>query len=212
MGTSGQVDMKNWTSDGHLSELGLEVLAADEAARDDLRAMEAHLAACPGCRAREHEWRELFSSIAALREVEPSTGFDARVLARVRPVGARARAIGWRAIARRLRPAVIGAAATWAAAVAGGAMWLFSRVDVSAGVLLARAAAGARDGLLAATIEVGAFLHMTGLIDSWKHLAAMVPGPGVAAAAALMTALSCLAIWMLYRVTGYQPVRIQAHA
>jgi hypothetical protein len=91
-------------------------------------------------------------------------------------------------------------------------MWLFSRVDVPAGVLLARASTGARDALLAAFIEVATALHVTGLIDFWNNFAARVPGPGIAAAAALMTALSALAIWMLYRVTGYQPARIQAHA
>jgi hypothetical protein len=173
--------------------------------------MEAHLAACSGCRARGREWRELFAGIAALREVEPSPEFDARVLARV-AVGARAQAAGWRAVARRLRPALIGAAAAWAACVAGGAMWFFNRVDIPAGVVLARASAGARDVLLAAFIEVGTVLHVTGVVDVWNDLAATVPGPGIAAAAALMTALSGLAIWMLYRVTGYQPARIQAHA
>jgi hypothetical protein len=58
---------------------------------------------------------------------------------------------------------------------------------------------------------VGALLHVSGLVELWAELARAVPGPGVLSAVALMTAFSGLAIWGLYRVTGYQPSRVSAH-
>jgi len=206
--------MKNWTSKGHLSELALELRAVGEAPPQEREAMEAHLAGCAACGAREAEWRALFAALASLREVEPSASFDARVMARVRSVADAqpVSAFGWRSLARRLRPVLIGAAASWAGAVVIGAAWLTSRVDVSAGVLLTKLLSGARNLLLAALIEVGTLLHTSGAVDLWNRLAETVPGPAaVVAAAALMTALSGLAVWTLYRVTG-QTSRIGAHA
>ncbi len=205
--------MKKWTSKGHLSEPSLELLAAEEVDRDELQRMRTHLQGCAACQAREAEWRELFDVLASLSEVEPSRSFDERVMARVAPVGAKARRrAGWREIARRLRPVALGAAAGWSAIVAGAVAWLIARVDVPASVLLAQALSDAQELLLAAVIEVGTFLHVSGLSELWNRLAETVPGPGVAGGAALMTAVSGLAIWALYRVTGYQPPRIGAHA
>ena len=205
--------MKKWTLKGHLSERALELLVADEVDREEIQGMRAHLQGCPACRAREADWREMFHALASLREVEPSPSFDERVLARVVRTGATAGfGAGWREIARRLRPVAFGAAAAWCAIVAGSAAWVIARVDVPVGVLLTRAISDARQLLLAAVIEVGTFLHLNGMVDLWNRMAEAVPGPGFAGGAALMTALSALAIWALYRVTGYEPPRIGAHA
>lgn len=205
--------MKNWTFEGHLSELGLELRAAAEVRPDELAAMNAHLRECAACRARSEEWHALLSGLAALRPVEPSPGFDDRVMARIRvPASASSRATaGWRGFARRLRPALLGAAATWVTAVVGAGAWLLASTDVPAGVLLAGIASAARDLLLAAAIEVGTFLHLSGVTALWNQVADTVPGTGLAAAVATMTALSGLAVWTLYRVNG-QPPRIGAHA
>lgn len=205
--------MKKWTIKGHLSEHALELLTADEVDREELREMRGHLQGCPACRAREADWREMFHALAALRDIEPSPSFDERVLARVVPTGAKAgSAAGWRRLASRLRPVAVGAAAGWCALVAGATAWVVARVDLPAGVLLTRAISDARALLLDAVIDVGAFLHLNGVIDLWNRAAETVPGPGFASGAALMTALSGIAIWALYRVTAYEPPRIGAHA
>ena len=206
--------MKDWKSTEHLSELDLELRAAGEAPPQEREAMEAHLRGCPACRAKEAEWRALFAALASLREVQLSPSFDARVMARVRPPeGAEAAAsFGRRSLLRRLRPVIVGAAASWAGAVVIGAAWLATRVDLSAGMLLSTLASEARQLLLAGLIEVAGFLHTAGAVDLWNRLAESVPGPAaVMAAVALMTALSGLAGWILYRVTE-EPARIGAHA
>jgi hypothetical protein len=65
--------------------------------------------------------------------------------------------------------------------------------------------------LIAAAIEVVAYLHFSGLAEWWSGLGDSIPGVGLAGALALMTALSLFAIWVLYRVVGYQPPRVDAH-
>ena len=69
----------------------------------------------------------------------------------------------------------------------------------------------ARQLVWAGVIKLGALLHVSGLAELWAELARAVPGPGVLSAVALMTAFSGLAIWGLYRVTGYQPSTVSAH-
>lgn len=214
MENSGQVDMSNWTSEGHLSELALELWAADEAEAQELQAMDGHVQACPACQAREAEWRRLFQALASLQVAEPSPAFHGRVMARVRlPVGARAAAPHWLPrLARSLRPVAVSAAAAWTVAVVGGAVWLQGQVNVPAGILFARFLNQAKELLLAALIKLGAILQLSGVADSWATVVETVPGPGVVVAAALVAVLSGLAIWTLYRVTGYQPPRVNAHA
>ncbi len=94
----------------------------------------------------------------------------------------------------------------------GGAAWLQQTVDVPGSILLARFFSNARELLLAAVLKLGAILHLSGLADAWTELVETVPGSGVVIAGGLITVLSGLAIWTLYRVTGYKPPEANAHA
>jgi predicted anti-sigma-YlaC factor YlaD len=210
---SGQVEMKIWTSEGHLSELALEMWAVAEAETHQLQAIDGHLQACSACRSQAAEWRSLFRALASLRVPEPSASFDEQVMERVRlPVEPRAASAWLPRLARRLRPVAVGAAALWTVGVIGGAAWLQSRLDIPAALLLTRLIDGTKELLLAVAIQVGAILQLSGLAELWADVTAKVPGLGVAGALALMTAMSGLAIWTLYRVTSYQPSKVDAHA
>jgi anti-sigma factor RsiW len=204
--------MKKWTIEEHLSELVLERRAAGEAEADELQATDSHLQKCPACRAFEAEWRELFVALASLPALEPSRSFDDAVMARVRAPARQAIRTWVPTLARRLRPVAVGAAALWTSAVIVGVAWAQTWLDIPAGVLIAQLLAQAKQLALAAAIKIGAILHISGLADFWTQLTETVPGPGIAVAVALMTVLSGLAIWTLYRVAGYQPPRIDAHA
>lgn len=202
-----------WTTSGHLSELALELWAANEAEAHDLPAIDSHLAACPACRANAAEWRGFLLTIASLRGVQPSGGFDDRVMQHVRvPAARRAEAPGLLVRlahrAPRIAAAVIGA---WALTLVGAAAWLQKTVDVPLALLLARFTSYARQQLIAAAIDVVAYLHFSGLAEWWSGLSDSIPGMGLTGALALMTALSLFAIWVLYRVVGYQPPGMDAH-
>jgi hypothetical protein len=135
---------------------------------------------------------------------------DDQVMVRVR-VQTEARPAWLPKLARRLRPVALGAAATWAAAVVGGGLWLGTRADIPAAALVARGLGHMSDLIWVAVLRVGALLHLSGLSDLWAEAVDAVPGPGVLSALAVMTALSGLAIWTLHRVVGYEPPRIDAH-
>ncbi|MGD8866181.1 MAG: hypothetical protein PVI01_01090 [Gemmatimonadales bacterium] len=205
--------MTNWTNSGHLSELALELWVANEAEAHDLPAIESHLASCPACRAKAAEWRGFLLTLASLRGVEPSRGFEQRVMQHVRiPAPKRMEAPGLLVRlahrAPRIAAAVIGA---WALTLVGAAAWLQKTMDVPLALLLARFSSYAWEQLIAAAIEVVAYLHFSGLAEWWSGLGDSIPGVGLAGALALMTALSLFAIWVLYRVVGYQPPRVDAH-
>ncbi len=205
--------MENWTTEGHLTELALEQRAAGELAGPELQAISSHMQSCQACRGRDAAWRGLFLALASLQGAEPSTGFDDRVMARVRlPDEARTAtpSLMPRTI-RRLRRIAVAAAAVWTAGLAGSAVWLHSQLDVAPGLLLARLLSAARDLLLAGVVKLGALLHVSGLSESVAGVIATVPGPGLAGALAAMTALSGLAIWTLHRVIEYEPSRVDAH-
>ncbi|MGD2153896.1 MAG: hypothetical protein PVG79_11570 [Gemmatimonadales bacterium] len=206
--------MKIWTSEGHLSELALEQRAADEVWASELQAIDGHLEACAACRAEHARWRRLFHTLATLQAVEPSASFDEGVMARVRlpePVDT-VTAVRLPSLLRRLRPVVAAAAAVWTAAVVGGALWLQHTVDVPSSMLVARLFSGVRELLLAAVLKLGAVVQLSGLSDAWTELVETIPGSGVVIAGTLITVLSGLAIWTLYRVTGYEPPEANAHA
>ncbi|UCC73278.1 MAG: hypothetical protein JSV86_01555 [Gemmatimonadota bacterium] len=206
--------MKIWTSEGHLTELVLELRAADEVSANELQAIEGHLDGCAACRAEHARWRRLYHALSTLRAAEPSASFEAAVMARVR-LPERAETVGparLPALVRRLRPVAVAAAAVWTTAVVGGAAWLQQVVDVPGSVLLARLLSDARELLLAAALRLGAILQLSGLADAWAELVETVPGSGVVIAGTLITVLSGLAIWTLYRVTGYEPPEANAHA
>lgn len=206
--------MKIWRSDGHLTELALELWAAAEAEPQRLHAMHDHLETCDACRARGAEWHRLFRSLTSLQAVEPSAAFDAAVMERVHlPSRSRSSlAARWPSLLRRLRPVAMVAAAAWTAIVAGGAWWVQAQVEAPATALLAELASRASGLLLTAVIEVAAFLRITGVLEILNEWAATVPSREVALALSLMTMLSGLAIWTLYRVTAYQPSRVKVNA
>ncbi len=214
MGYSGQVDMKNWTNTGHLSKMALEARAAGEAEAHDLQAMDSHIQACSDCRAEAAEWRGLFLALSSLRGVEPSASFDDNVMKQVRlpavsPVPAQAWVHQVARRAPRIAAAVIGA---WSVTLMGAAAWLQKTVDVPPAMLANRLLSYVSDWLLAAAIKVAAFLHLSGLADLWTRVTDTVPGIGLAGAVVLTTVLCGLAIWTLYRVIGYQPPEVDAHA
>ncbi|UCF19248.1 MAG: hypothetical protein JSU87_15175 [Gemmatimonadota bacterium] len=203
--------MKNWTSEGHLTELALELWAAREAEDHELQAFESHIQQCRACKAQTAEWRGLMLALASLRGTEPSESFAEHVMERVRlPVPAAARTGAWMP-SLALRRIAAAAAALWSAGVIGGAVWLGSRVDFPAGALLTRLAGYASDFLLAAVIRIAALLHLSSLGAIWLELQRSVPGLALAAGLALMTIMSGAAIWTLHRVTTYQPSRANAH-
>jgi hypothetical protein len=192
----------------------LELWAAHEAEAHDLQAIDSHLRACPACRAQAAEWRGFFLTLASLRGVEPSPTFNDRVMQQVRiPVPKRAEvpplAVRLAHRAPRIAAAVIGA---WTLTVVGGAAWLQKTVDVPLALLLARFVGQLKEYLIGAAINVVAYFHLSGLAEWWSEFSNSIPGLGVAGALALMAALSGLAIWTLYRVVGYQPPRVDAHA
>jgi anti-sigma factor RsiW len=206
--------MKTWDSNGHLSELALEMWAAGEAEAHELQAIDSHLKACPACRTQGAEWRGFLLNLASLRGVEPSASFDDSVMERVRlpvraPAPAPALVVRLAHKAPRVAAAVIGA---WTLGVVGAAAWVQKTVDVPLAMLLGRFFGYAREQIVAVVIRAAAYLHLSGLADWWSEIGNTVPGLGVAGALALMTALSALAIWTLYRVVGYQPPRVDAHA
>ncbi len=204
--------MENWTTEGHLTELALEQRAAGELAAADLQAVTSHLQGCQACRAREGQWRGVYLALAALRGAEPSPGFDARVMERVRlPVEAPAGTPLRQRTARRLRRLAVAATTLWTAGLAGGAAWVHFRLDVGPGALLARLLASVQELALAGAIELGTLIQLSGLPEAASGMMRTVPGPAVAAALAGMTGLSGLAIWLLYRVSGYQPSRVNGH-
>lgn len=203
--------MKIWDSKRHLTELALELRAANEAAEQERTAIDAHLDSCPVCKRREAQWRGLFLALASLRSVSPSPEFDRLVMERVRtPVRAKAPA-KTPSLLRRLRPVAAAAAVVWTGSVVGVAAWAQAQLDVSLSTLLAGLLSGAGDLLVAAAIKAGALLQLSGLTAAWTRASEAVPGPSVAGALALMTLLSGLAIWLLYRVTVYQPPEMNAH-
>jgi anti-sigma factor RsiW len=211
---SGQVEMKIWTSEGHLSELALEQRAADEVSASELQGIDSHLEACAVCRAEHARWRRLLHTLATLRTVEPTPSFDEGVLAQVR-LPEPAETVGparLPAVLRRLRPVAVAATAIWTVAVVGGAAWLQRTVDVPSSVLLARLSSTGRELLLAAVLKLGAILQLSGLADAWSDLVKTIPGPGAVIAGALIAVLSGLAVWTLYRVTGYEPPEANSHA
>ncbi len=113
--------------------------------------------------------------------------------------------------ARRLRRLAVAATTLWTAGLGGGAAWLHFRLDVGPGALLARLLASVQEVALAGAIKLGTVIELSGIPEAAAGLIETVPGPGLAGALAGMTALSGLAIWTLYRVTGYQPSRVNGH-
>ena len=206
--------MKNSTNTGHLSEMALEAWAAGEAEAHELQAMDNHVQACSDCRAEATEWQGLFLALSSLKSVELSASFDENVMRQVRlPAASPATAQVWvHRVARRaprIAAAVIGA---WSVTLMGAAAWLQKTVDVPPAMLANRLFSYVGDWLVAVTLKAAAFLHLSGLADLWTRTTDTVPGIGVAGAIVLMTVLCGLAIWTLYRVIGYQPPRVDAHA
>lgn len=204
--------MKNWTTEGHLSDLALERWAAGETEAHETGAIQGHLETCEACRAQETEWQGLFYALASLEPVEPSASFDTAVMAQLRLAAEdEVVAAAWLpGLVRRLRPIAVGAVAAWSVTVLFGTALLQTRLGVPVTALLSGFFGYIRQLVLEAVIRVGAFLHLSGITDLWS-LTSEVSGLGVVGALASMAVVSGLAIWMLYRVTGYQPSRNQVN-
>jgi anti-sigma factor RsiW len=205
--------MKTWTTEGHLSDLALERWAAGETEAHDTGAIQGHLETCEACRAQEVEWRGLFHALATLEPLEPSRSFDDAVMAQLRqPTEEEVVAAVWLpGLLRRLRPVAVGAVVAWSVTLLFGTALLQTRLGVPIRTLFTGFFAYIRQLMLEAVIRIGAFLHLSGITDLWSRTSE-VSGLGIVGALALMTVVSGLAIWMLYRVTGYQPSRNQVNA
>lgn len=204
--------MKNWTPEGHLTDVALELRAAGEAEAPELRLSDSHLAACPACRAGAADWSRLIRALQSLPPLDPCASFDDQVMARVRVAVQAKPAAAWLPkLARKLRPVALGAAAVWSAAVIGGGLWLGGRIELPAAAFVAGGLTFIKQLLWAGVLRLGAFLHLSGLIDLWADVVEAVPGPGVLSAVAVMTAVSGLAIWTLHKVVRYEPSGVDAH-
>ncbi len=204
--------MKNWTTEGHLSDLALERWAAGETEAHQTGAIQGHFETCEACRAQEAEWQGLFHALATLAPVEPSASFDEAVMAQLRlPAADEVVVTAWLpGLLRRLRPIAVGAVAAWSVTLLFGTALLQTRLGVPVTALLGGFFSYIRQLVLEAVIRVGAILHLSGIADLW-NVTSEVSGLGVVGALALMTVISGLAIWMLYRVTGYQSSRNHAN-
>ena len=204
--------MKTWNSEGHLTELALERWAVGEAEGLDRQRVTNHIRTCEACAARQAEWEEFVHALSALPSLEPSRSFDELVLARVRKPSVREQHGIIPHLGRRLRRAAVAAAALWAAVLAGGGVWMATSLTDSPGALAGQGLAYIHDLLWAGVVRVAALLQVSGIVEAWNEVASAVPGPSVLSAVALMTAFGGLALWGLYRVTGYRESRIKAHA
>jgi anti-sigma factor RsiW len=201
--------MTYWTTEGHLSELALDLWVTGEDEPREHGVIETHLRDCPECRAREVGWQTLLQALAALPAVGPSPAFDAGVMARVRlPVEGEVHAAAWvPGMAYRLRRMAVAAASVWAGAVLVGLAWLQAHFGVSPAALVASALGYAADALTSIALEAAALLHLSGLIELLKQSSAGLPGFALPLFLAFMAISSWIAIWTLYRVTRHQPAR-----
>lgn len=196
----------------HPSEQLLQEHADGVLAAAELAGVEAHLAACARCRAELEAWRLVFAELAELPRLAPSAGFAERVMARVVvPLPLRVRVL---ARLRRWLDTLFPLPATprtWATAAAAAAVpltavtglgyWVLSYPRVTPGTLAAYLVWRVRDAAVALLGRMSA-----GLLDSelayraYAILEPLVQSPGAALlAAASFSALTVLALWVLYR-------------
>lgn len=206
--------MNYWTDEGHLTDLALQLRTSGELEPTERRAANDHLGRCEMCRGAEAEWMSLFHRLEALPTLEPRPGFEDAVMARVHvPALTAARAPGWApTLLRRTRQLVVGTAALWCAALAGGVTWFLVGSNASVSELAAGIVNYGAGLLWAAVIRVGAVLELSGLTRLLGGLKDAIPGYGVLGGIALMTAVSGLALWMLYRLIEYKPVMVRTNA
>lgn len=198
----------------HLTEALMQDYADGALPETERAAADVHLSACARCRTELQAWQLLFSELAELPRFAPDPGFAERVMAQVRrpaqvPAGARlqARLQAW---VRSLFPLpatgrtwalAAGAVTAPAVAVGGLAWWIFSYPQVTPGTLTtyllwrARSTLGALlSGLYTRVLESELALRLYTVVE---HL---VQAPGAAlVAAGTFSAVTALALWVLYR-------------
>jgi predicted anti-sigma-YlaC factor YlaD len=205
--------MHYWNEQEHLTDLALELRAADELEAARRPGVDEHLRRCPACRARAGEWDGLVRLLRTLPRLEPSATFDEAVMARLRlPTHATSRMPAWMpGLLRGARRVAVAAAAVWSALVTGTALWFGTRLEVSAADAFGNALAFAPELLWTVVIRITAILQLTGLTDALAGAGAL-PRTTVAGVIALMTAASGLALWTLYRISELEPIRIRMNA
>lgn len=205
----------------HLNTERLQEYAGGTIAGGDRVVVESHLQACPRCAGEVEEWRSLFSTLAALPQLEPRTGFANRVMARVQ-VKALPVWTPWLAqaqvLAERVAPK---SSAGWAFAVAllalpvllgGGAIaWLLSHDYVTAESLRALLTDRATSSLQSLGASALSSLMQT-QVASWLvqqagTIVATTGLRGLGLLAALCAALTLLSLWILYRNLFRTPTR-----
>jgi anti-sigma factor RsiW len=195
--------------DGRLQDLTEGLLPARQAAR-----IRSHLDACPACASRAEAWRAVMDRLGGLERLEPSEGFAARVMARVRvptPAPAVQRVPEWRralAWAGKLVPqsrkawAALSGVAVTPAATLGLLLWtVFTHPALTPGALVSFAWWKASDlaslawGAIASRAMESA--QVFGVFSFFQSLA-LSPTSLVAAFVAF-SAGTLLAVWVLYR-------------
>ncbi|MBI4519397.1 MAG: zf-HC2 domain-containing protein [Gemmatimonadetes bacterium] len=192
----------------HLSDTLLQDYAEGVVSGAELAAVEAHLVGCTGCRSGVAGWRALLANLGELPRLAPSAAFADQVMARVKirtPLAVRV--LAW---VRSLFPfpatprtwALATAAAMVPVAIVGGAAyWVFSYPGVTPGnvlTFLVWRAGDAVGGFVAQTTT--ALLESRFVLPAYTILEALARSPGAAVATvSTFSALTALALWVLYR-------------
>ena len=205
----------------HLDTERLQEYADGRIAEGDRSVVDSHLQSCSRCAGEVAEWRSLFTTLAALPQLEPRTGFASRVMARVQvralPVWA-----PWlsqaQALAERIAPK---SSAGWAFAVAmlalpvllgGGALaWLLSHDYVTTESLQALLTERATSSLQSLGASALSSIMQT-QVASWLvqqagTIVATTGLRGLGLLAAICAALTLLSLWILYKNLFRTPTR-----
>ena len=168
--------------------------------------LSSHLRDCAACRREVARLEALHELLSILPDLEPAPGFAARVMTRVRlpePWYERARA------GLRERWAVLAAGLAAATATVGGmAYWLFGRQELTPTGLLAFLLESARTLAVRAAIGGGRWLYDLGVIDLVSGLTESIALTEAAAGMALLSLLSCGALWSMRRLARTESVRL----
>lgn len=213
----------------HLTVDGIQDFVDRRLGRRVRQRVEAHLAACGGCRQSVVDWAPVFEALGDLPELAPATGFVDAVMARVRVEAVAAAAANpepsWgRRLAtwgRRLVPATRkGWALAGGAAVAPavGVVALVAAVTLHPLLTFADLAVFARwrltdviAGLGSAAVDV---LTRNSLVFGlWEAAVAAAQAPGVALAGfAAVWSVTLAAAWVLYRIVITPSLLANRHA
>lgn len=194
----------------HLTPDEIERCATGGSPEGRPRRLATHLEGCAACRREVALLEALDRELAALPYLEASAGFASRVMARVRlPVPWHETA--WATIRRRWAVLAAGLAAA-SVSVGGVAWWLFGKQELTPSGLLALVADGVRLLAVRAAIAGGRLLYDLGVVDFARALTEQVALTEAAAGMALLSLLSCGALWTMKRLVQADAPRLSRTA